>query len=60
MQLVNLTTGALDKVDMSGMQRVKLTEYDADRFLLPGKFKPQKTVQCLQLLCAGAFNFGVQ
>ncbi len=42
MQLVNLATGALDKVDMSGLQWVKLTEYDTDRFLLPGKLKPPK------------------
>ncbi|STE52342.1 Uncharacterised protein [Escherichia coli] len=60
MQLVNLATGALDKVDMSGMQWVELTEYDTDRFLLPGKLKPQKTVQRLQLLRAGAFDFGIQ
>ena len=60
MQLVNLATGALDKVDMSGMQWVDLTEYDTDRFLLPGKLKPLKTVQRLQLLRAGAFDFGIQ
>ena len=60
MQFVNLATGALDKVDMSGMQRVELTEYDTNGFLLSGKFKPQKTVQRLQLLRAGAFNFGIQ
>ena len=47
MQLVNLATGALDKVDMTGMQRVELTEYDTNGFLLPGKFKPQKTVLAL-------------
>ncbi len=45
---------------MSGMQWVELTEYDTDRFLLPGKLKPQKTVQRLQLLRAGAFDFGIQ
>ena len=45
---------------MSGMQRVELTEYDTNGFLLSGKFKPQKTVQRLQLLRAGAFNFGIQ
>ena len=60
MQLVDLATGALDQIDMPGMQRVELTEHHANVLLHPRKFKPQKTVQRFQLLRAGAFDFGVQ
>lgn len=60
MQLVHLATGTLDKIDVPGMQRVKLAKYHADILLHTREFKPQKAVQRFQLLCAGAFDFGVQ
>ena len=60
MQFIDLTTRALDKIDMAGMQRIKLTEYHTDILLLARKLQPEKPVQRLQLLRAGAFNFGIQ
>ena len=59
-QLVNLATGALDQIDMSGMQRVKLAEHHADVLLHTRELQPQKAMQRFQLLRAGAFDFGVQ
>ena len=43
-QLVDLATGALDQVDMAGMQRVKLTKHHADVLLHTREFKPQKAM----------------
>ncbi len=60
MQFVHLATGALDEVDMPGMQRIKLAEHHADVLLHARKFKPQKAMQRFQLLRAGAFDFGIQ
>ena len=59
-QLVHLATGALDQIDMPGMQRVKLAKHHADVLLHTREFQPQKAVQRFQLLRAGAFDFGVQ
>jgi len=60
MQFIHLTTGALDQIDVAGMQRIKLAEHDPHAFLAAGKFQTEKTVQRLQLLCARAFDFRVQ
>lgn len=60
MQFINLTTGALDQVDMAGMQRIKLAEHHPDGFVVAGKFQFQKTVQRFQLLSAGVFDLGIQ
>ena len=59
-QLVHLATGALNQVDVTSMQRVKLAKHHADVLLHTGKFKSQETVQRFELLRAGAFDFGVQ
>ena len=59
-QLIDLATGALNQIDVSGMQRVKLTKYHANAFLPTRKLQPEKPVQRFQLLRAGAFNFRVQ
>ncbi|MNE55055.1 hypothetical protein D3C80_1498750 [compost metagenome] len=45
---------------MAGMQRVKLAEHHADILLHPREFKPEETVQRLQLLRAGAFYFCIE
>ena len=60
MQFIDLATGALDKIDMAGVQRIKLAEYHTDIFLLARKLQTEKAVQRLQLLRAGAFDFGIQ
>ena len=60
MQLIDLATGALNQIDMPGMQRVKLAEHHADILLHPWEFKPEETMQRLQLLRAGAFDFGIE
>ena len=60
MQLIDLATGALNQVDVPGVQRVKLTKYHANAFLPTWKLQPEKPVQRFELLRAGAFNFGVQ
>ena len=60
MQLVHLATGALNQIDMTGVQRIKFAEHHTDIFLLPGKLQPQKTVQRLQLLRAGTFDLGIE
>ena len=60
MQFIHLTTGALDQIDMPGMQRVKLAKHHANVLLHTREFKPQKAVQRFQLLRAGAFDFGIQ
>ncbi|MNC45079.1 hypothetical protein D3C75_940190 [compost metagenome] len=60
MQLVNLATGALDQIDMPGMQRVKFTKHHADFLLTARELQPQETVQGFQLLRARAFDFVVQ
>ncbi len=60
MQLIYLAAGALQQVDMPGVQRVKLAKHHADVFLLPGKLQPEEAVQGLQLLRAGAFDLGVK
>lgn len=60
MQLVDLASGALKQVDMTGVQRIEFAEHDADTFLLTWKLQPQKTVQRFQFLRARTFDFGVQ
>ena len=60
MQLIDLATGALDQIDMAGMQRIKLAKDDADALLTARKLQPQKTVQRFKLLRARAFDFGVE
>ncbi|VEA79038.1 Uncharacterised protein [Salmonella enterica subsp. arizonae] len=59
-QLIHLATGALDQIDVSGMQWIKFTEHHANVFLLAGKLQPEETVQRLQFLRAGTFDFGVK
>ncbi|EFB30321.1 hypothetical protein HMPREF0971_03381, partial [Segatella oris F0302] len=51
---------ALDKVDMSGMQWVELTEYDTDRFLLPGNSSPKNGATPPAFARWGFLIFGIQ
>ena len=60
MQLIDLATGALNQVDVPGMQRVKLTKHHANAFLPTRKFQSEETVQRLEFLRAGTFDFGIQ
>ncbi|SUG49674.1 Uncharacterised protein [Salmonella enterica subsp. arizonae] len=55
MQLIHLATGALDQIDVSGMQRIKFTEHHANVFLLAGKFQSKKTVQRFQFFARWGF-----
>jgi hypothetical protein len=59
MQFINLTTGALDKIDMAGMQRIKLTKYHAD-FSAGAETPVRENGATPPALRAGAFNFGIQ
>ena len=60
MQLIHLATGALNQIDMPGVQRIELTKYHADALLPTREFQAKKTVQGFQLLRAWAFDFGIQ
>ncbi len=60
MQLIDLAAGALDQIDMAGMQWIKFAEDNADALLAARKLQPQKTVQRFKLLRARAFDFGVE
>ncbi|MNP75877.1 hypothetical protein D3C76_1730060 [compost metagenome] len=60
MQLIDLATGALNQIDMPGVQRIELAEHHADVLLHARKFEAQKAVQRFQLLRARAFDFGIQ
>ncbi len=60
MQLVHLATGALNQINMAGMQRIKFPKHHADVFLHTREFKPEEAVQGFKLLRAGAFDFGIQ
>ena len=59
-QLVHLAAGALDQVDVAGVQRVKFTKHHADFNLFTRELQPEKTVQRLELLRARAFDLVVQ
>ena len=43
-QLVNLATGALDKIDMPRMQGIKLAKYHTNIFLLTWEFQIQEAM----------------
>ena len=60
MQFVDLAAGALNQINMPGVQRIELAEDHADPLLTTRKGQSQKAVQRFQLLRAGAFNFGVE
>ncbi len=40
MQLIDLATGALDQINVPGVQRIKLAEYHANGFLTTRKLQP--------------------
>ena len=60
MQLIHLAAGALNQINMAGVQWVKFTKHNTHFFLTARKFQAKKTVQRFQLLRTWAFDFIVQ